>query len=60
MVADNVELNKRLYETNEHHGYLIRYLDKEENTMTGGDAVPDRSSGCCISDNARRMDLHKT
>ena len=60
IVIDNVELNKRLYGTNAHHGYLIRYLDKVENTVPLGDAVPDRSSGYCISGNTRRMDLDKT
>jgi hypothetical protein len=60
IVMDNVELNKWLYGTNPHHGYLIRYLYKVENTMPDGDAVPDRSSECCISDNTRRMDLDKT
>jgi hypothetical protein len=60
IVTENVELNKRLYRTNAHHGYLIRYLDKVENTMPDGDAVPEGSSGCCISDNTRWMDLDKT
>jgi len=60
IITNNVELNKRLCGTNAHHGYLIRYLDGVENTMPDCNAEPNRSSGCCISDNTRRIDLDKT
>jgi len=60
IVTNNVELNERLCGTKTHHGYLIRYLDEVENTIPDGNAEPDRSSRCCISDNTRRIDLDKT
>jgi hypothetical protein len=59
-VTNNLELNKRLCVTNAHRWCLIRYLDEVESTMPDGNAVPDHSSGCCISDSIRQIDLDKT
>jgi hypothetical protein len=38
----------------------IRSLDEVEYTMPDCNAEPNRLSGCCISDNTRRIDLDKT